>query len=555
MKKNKYISYVYAGLFLLIISIILVENSYLLINQTSSNITETSWLEAEKLVQSIVASAKHSIESVQLTNQQVSRYVRKTALLIDQLDFKLQSRAEEDIKDIIRNYKLQKVSIIDSSKKVISSYSLTESFGADFQSDIDSPSEKSTNNLLQTFPLLSSNREIDIKRVTKDGFVRISISNEFLQEIKSRIGLQLLLTSLENQNVVQYASFLNDQLMVLADYEPSRVGTIEEKLEYLDSLNTGVSYFLRKDNIMEIIHPLILTQNTRGVFKIGFALAGLDKIYSRTSQITLINSLVILILAIIAVIITITFHNRNMNKMATMQNTIRENEKLVSLGNLTSGVAHEVRNPLNSISITIQRLQYEFSPEKAEDQAEYIALTTTMKKEVDRINMIITDLLDFSKPFKPKKSIFKLDDFLESNIALFKGEADKKNVSLIKQIYNKEEQIFADQQKLTQVLINLLHNALDATPPKGSITIYSNITKDNHWELKIQDNGRGISKNHLSQIFDIYFTTKGTGSGLGLYISRKIIQAHKGTIELVPNSGSGITAIITLPNLMSAAQT
>ena len=232
-----------------------------------------------------------------------------------------------------------------------------------------------------------------------------------------------------------------------------------------------------------------------------------------------------------------------------MEKQISENEKLVSLANLTAGVAHEVRNPLNSIAITIQRLQIEFNPKRDEDTEEYRSLMSMMKKEVERINVIVTDLLDFSSPFSPKKTRFSVDEFLTENVTLFKEEAAKKNVRVIKQTNNHNTEFFGDREKLTQVLINLLRNALDATAEMGTITVFSEINKDQKWEIKVKDNGEGIPKNNLNHIFDIYFTTKGTGSGLGLYITRKIIQAHKGSIELKPNVGKGVTAVISLPKM------
>ncbi|MCP4754935.1 MAG: hypothetical protein GY866_29005, partial [Proteobacteria bacterium] len=119
MKKSRFISYIYSGLFLVVILIILIENSYLLINQTSSNLVETSWLEGEKLVKSIVAGAQQSIESVQLTPQQIRRQIRKITVKIDHLGDLSGKRIEEDLKEILRNNKLRSISILDEAGNVI----------------------------------------------------------------------------------------------------------------------------------------------------------------------------------------------------------------------------------------------------------------------------------------------------------------------------------------------------------------------------------------------------------------------------------------------------
>ena len=563
MIKNKLTPYLYAGLFLFITLIILLENSYLLINQTSTNITETSWLEADKLINSIVASAKQSIESVQLTEQQVQRQIKKIAPKIDRLFRESGGKAEEEFKEILRTFKLISFSIYDNKGELLYALSMETLPQGINRSDLqlDQSSERSTSlddssldinrkailrepNLSEESPGLQM---ISLPRSRNSGFMNIYFGHEKRQEIKARIGLQLLINSLENQNVIQSVSFMNDQLMIIADYEPSRIDTIEEKLEYLESLNKGVSFYNKKDETQEFVHPIHLTQDTRGVFRIAFRITGLQQIYSNTSKITIINSIIIMLIATISAIIMLFFHKRNISKMNIMESQIRENEKLLSLANLAAGVAHEVRNPLNSISITIQRLQIEFTPKNVTDHDEYMSLTETMKNEVDRINTIITDFLGFAKPFSPTNIYFQLDDFVEENINFFSGEAKKRNIQIQKQILTNNRLFLGDKEKLTQVLLNLFFNALEATAENGNISITSEITKDKNWLLKIQDNGKGVANHNFNRIFDIYFTTKKTGTGLGLYISRKIIQAHDGAIELKPNPTQGMTAIVTLP--------
>ncbi len=565
IKKNKLIPYLYAGLFLFVILIILLENSYLLINQTTSNITETSWLDAEKLINSIIAGASQSIESVKITEQQIQRHVRKIGGRIDRLYAESNNRADEEFRDILRHFKIISFSILDRRGKPL--YTLNrESLPTDVQNldlTVVTPTGNKKNpggrkSLISNRALTRKTgisaiipdlQMLSIRRLKEQGSIHIFFGREKLQEIKARIGLQLLINSLEAQNVIQTISFLNDQLIIIADYEPSRINLLDEKLEYWDSLNKGVRYSWWGPNqeTMRWIHPILYTQETDGVFRITFRRPGIKQIYSNTAKITITNSIIIMLLASISAIIMLIFHKRNINRMDAMEKTISENAKLVSLANLTAGVAHEVRNPLNSISITIQRLQMEFIPPKKNEQDDYMMLTATMKKEVDRINAIITDFLDFAKPFSPNNKCFNLDEFIDENVSFFSGEAEKANIQINTTIETNQTEFFGDREKLTQVLINLFFNALEATPEHGSISIFSEITKNKNWQLRIEDSGEGIAAQNINHIFDIYFTTKKSGSGLGLYISRKIIQAHNGSIELKTNSAKGTTAIITLP--------
>jgi len=557
MRKNKLLPYLYAGLFLFVIVIILVENSYLLIQQTDSNIAETSLLLNEKIINSITAGAEQSIDSVHLTDQQILRHVRKLVGQIDRLYANSRDKADEEFRDIILNFKIVSFSIHAQNGKQL--YSLNHWA---LPTDIRQPeSLPYTNWQALSLGVTPFEWETDISKIrpdlqmlsfprTKDkGVIRIFLGNEKLQEIKARIGLQLLINSLENQNVIQAVSFLNDQLIIIADYEPSRVNTRVEELEILESFKTKltVQYYDRKNGTLKSINPIRFSQDTDGIFVMNFQRAGIKQIYSNTVKITIINSIIIMLLASISAIIMLFFHKRNIARMESMEKKISENEKLVSLANLTAGVAHEVRNPLNSISITIQRLQMEYMPPGKGDRDDYVALTTTMKKEVDRINTIITDYLDFAKPFSPNNECFNLDEFINENISFFSGEAHKSNIQIDTTISTNQAEFFGDREKLTQVLVNLFLNALEATPDNGSILIDSDITKHNNWQLKIQDSGEGIAAQNINHIFDIYFTTKRSGSGLGLYISRKIIQAHGGSIDLRPNPTKGTTAIITLP--------
>lgn len=555
----------YAGLFLVVILVILLENSYLLIDQTSTTITETSWLDTNNLINSIIAGARQSIDYVQLSDQQLHRHIRKISIQIDRLYEDAEKPAEEEFSDIIQYFKIISFSILDEDGNKVYAFnqsSLPEDIrGRTFtpgsspeaiplpRNDQSTPLRRTSFRIIHISDTDPELQMLSLPRRRQEGRINIFFDREKLQEIKARIGLQLVINSYETQDVIQSISFMNDQLVIIADYEPSRINMLDENLDYLDSLRDGkrTAWYDPVNETMKWVHPIAYTQDLRGVFRVSFKRTGVQQIYANTRNITIINSIIIMLLATISAIIMLFFHRRNISKMESMESQIRENEKLVSLANLTAGVAHEVRNPLNSISITIQRLQMEFTPSKQTEQDDYMMLTDTMKNEVDRINTIITDFLDFAKPFSPNNDYFDLDDFINENINFFSAESRKAKISVETSISTNHTQFYGDREKLTQVLINLFLNALEATPGKGFISIYSEITRDNNWQLKIEDNGEGISSKHLFRIFDIYFTTKKSGSGLGLYISRKIIQAHDGTIELKPNPAKGTTVVVTLP--------
>lgn len=529
MKKKGSITYVYVALFLSAILIILIGNSYFLTDRTRSNLIEIYWKQAELMVKTIAFSAQHSIESVSLTPQQIRRHLKETVTRIELLDSPDDPLTREKLDEIVQLENLETVTIFgDHGKTYLSS-------GKRDLSGSDRPDHKT----------------IIFDRSAQKGAIVITVSPSKLMEIKISIGLKLLIASLESHNIIQSITFIDEEFKVVADSDPYRVGITEEELEYLDAFNSNASYFHRdSDNdIMKVIHPLKFSPSRRGVLKIVYPINRIDVIYENTFKNTVLNSSVVMLLAILAAIIAVILNKRNLVKIEAMEKKIRENEKLASLTNLTAGVAHEVRNPLNAVSIVIQRLQWEFTPKNEEDLEEYQSLTDLMRRQVDRINLIINDFIDFAKPFEPKKHSFRINEFIENCLELVRPEASEKGINLLTNISTEEVSFLGDNEKLTQVLINILRNALDASEQYDTITIDSKVTKENQWLLQVKDNGVGIPKENLSHIFDMYFTTKKTGTGLGLYICRKIIHAHKGVIELHPNMGSGITVSISLPFL------
>ncbi len=542
MKRKGTFTYIYVGLFLSAVLVILIANSYVLIDRTRANLIEIYWKQGELIVKSIAYSAQQSIGSVQLTPQQINRHLKKTALEIEKADDKEGGLTQLELEELLAESKLKSISLLDSDSNPV--LSVTNPDEPEFR-----PEKSAGNIYTEEFAHLP--RQITVQKRKSPGAIRMVLTTQKFLSIKTRIGLQILIASLENHNIIQHITFIDSNFRIIGDSNPNRVGITEEELEYLDVLKSGVSYYFRDsdEGIITFIHPLNFTPDSRGVLKIAYPIARIDSIYKNIFKNVILNSAVVFLIAIIAAIIAVKLNNRNLVKIESMEKKIRENEKLASLANLTAGVAHEVRNPLNSVSIIIQRLQLEFTPNREEDLDEYVSLTDLLKQEVDRINLIITDFLDFAKPFEPKKTEFNIDEFIREGLTVMSPEAEEKGVNLITNLKSDGIVFLGDQEKLTQVMINILRNAIEASERYDTITVESSIQKGKHWLLEIKDDGIGISKENLNHIFDIYFTTKKNGTGLGLYICRKIIQAHKGNIDFRRNAGNGITVSIQLPFL------
>ena len=220
----------------------------------------------------------------------------------------------------------------------------------------------------------------------------------------------------------------------------------------------------------------------------------------------------------------------------------KRNEKLLAMGELASGVAHEIRNPINSIGMIAQRLAKEFAP--SEGKEEYATITNLLKDEVNRINKIITQFLQYAKPIQLQKTSVDLGEFFQDIYQLFTDQAKQKQIDFV---VNGDEKSIAniDPELIKQTLLNVIQNAFDAVKASGKVEInyfreYNNIV------ISVSDNGSGIPVENQSKIFDLYFTSKTDGNGLGLSISQKIISQHKGSIEFT-SSNLGTTFKIILP--------
>ena len=234
---------------------------------------------------------------------------------------------------------------------------------------------------------------------------------------------------------------------------------------------------------------------------------------------------------------------RDLTSEREIQSALQRKEKISAMGELAASVAHEIRNPLNSINVIAQRFELEFEPET--DKKEYFKLVKVIREEAQRVNRIIKQFLEYARPAKLNLTSTNLEQLIKDCYSLMASEMEKVNIKFdFNTNFSNSLFINIDSDKLKQVFINLFRNSIDAIVKDGLIKCTIVLLAD-RVEIIFSDTGGGIANEIIDKIFNLYFTTKHTGTGLGLSIVHQIISEHNG-ILLVSNNENGAEFIIKL---------
>ena len=234
---------------------------------------------------------------------------------------------------------------------------------------------------------------------------------------------------------------------------------------------------------------------------------------------------------------------RDLTDERRMREQLRRREQLSAMGSLASGIAHEIRNPLNAISVIAQRFRLEFSPR--EDADEFFALADTVRGEVRRVNSIVTQFLAFAKPSPVQPAPNDLGGSVRAALRIIDSQAREASVG-VEFVESEKATVDIDEEKWTQALLNLFQNAIEAMDGGGKLHCRQKVERGRA-VIEISDTGSGIAKENLPRIFNMYFSTKQTGTGLGLSLVHQIINEHGGTIDAHSDEGRGSTFVITIP--------
>lgn len=223
------------------------------------------------------------------------------------------------------------------------------------------------------------------------------------------------------------------------------------------------------------------------------------------------------------------------------ESQIARADRLASIGELASGIAHEIKNPLAGIGAAIQVLSQSIA--KDDPQRE---IFDEIIKQIERLNKTIKDFLNYARPYEPHMSMCDITDIAKKGIFLIRKQAENQKVTIEEDYRYNIPQMLIDPEQVQQVMVNIMLNAVQAMPDGGRLIISAK-ADPMFVELSIADTGKGIPKDNIEKIFTPFYTTKHQGTGLGLSISSRIIEKHNGSIRVESEVGRGTTFRIRLP--------
>ena len=390
-------------------------------------------------------------------------------------------------------------------------------------------------------------------------FILSSINRRFIKnKVEDLVNEQLYATAEILKVNISYfleENYTTDDIFELYSGEDNiyYMALIDEKKQILGWISRFEGYLplsiqSRKENeswlidspagkIFNIFFPFDSKEGNTYFLYLGYSMENLEEMIAHSRRSFFIVFGVIVIIGIIFFLGLFQLQNYYLEKEMEAEKEKKEKDRFREISAFTSGVAHEIKNPLNSLSLLFELLQKKSSSELKTD-------VLLGKKEILKISRIIDQFSAAQKPLKLRREKFFIEEIMQDIRASFKNEIDQRKNEMQ---YSQTSRILlhADKQLITQAFVNLLKNSLEATS-EGEITIRARQHRKTAF-ITVSDSGQGITEEDQKHIFYPFFTKKEKGMGIGLYLTKKIIEAHGGKIEFQSEIGRGTTFSIQIP--------
>jgi signal transduction histidine kinase len=563
---------IYLGIFSGIILIILIINGLLEINRTKNGFYLLLEREAIVLLQHFEKNIQETLTSLQWMESgpgkhslgppvsglffgledSIAEYLLEAIHRVDQID-REKPLNPSDLQSLIDQYHITSIEIYDSKGNPLrgwpSPFSYTEKnlllrelIEKKHPVAIDLFGKPLSEDLLFS---------IAIWRRVNPEIIALYLNGGEMKRLLRQFAIQRAISDIGLREGILYISVQDAFFNTLAHTDPTFIGRREEDPFLKNSLqrNQVLSRHyqsIQGEEIFEVVKSFSLKEKTMGLIRIGYSPKEIQPVLSQIKKYVALSVFIFLILGISAITLIWVNQNRHLRKMKELEDRIQLAERLSSLGHLAAGVAHEIRNPLNAMGMGLQRLKREFLPPDETKKEEYISFVELILKEIRRVNEIIEQFLTLSRPFQLNLRESSLQDLLRNLVTFFQEEVSSLGITLQTEIPSELPLIKMDPERLTQALINIMKNGMQAMGQGGSLRIETKSLKEGV-EVIISDSGSGIPPEQMEKIFNYYYTTKEKGVGLGLPIAHRIIEAHGGQLKIESRVGSGTKVIVTLP--------
>ncbi len=381
------------------------------------------------------------------------------------------------------------------------------------------------------------------------GIIAVHANAAFVLDFQQEIGVERHLADLGRQSGVADVALLGPDLTVLAHSDPAQVGRRIDDPSLAAALRdgAGVGRMAARAGgaeVFEVVRPLPLEGARTGLLAIGLSTEPMRQAWRRDVRAAAALGLAVLLAGAIGLGVIFRLQQRHLEEVTALGTEVERRERLSALGNLAATVAHEIRNPLNAISMGLQRVRAEFVP--AGGEAEYRRVVDVVQGEVRRLNGIVESFLSLARPLALRPAVVPVAPLLREVADFIGPEAQARGVRLVTDLAPDLPAARLDGDHVKQVLLNLVSNALEAMPDGGTLTLGA-VSRDGALVLGVEDTGPGIPAGLLPRIFEPYVTTRARGTGLGLAIARRIVEAHGGRIEAASRTGRGSRFTVTVP--------
>jgi two-component system sensor histidine kinase HydH len=380
------------------------------------------------------------------------------------------------------------------------------------------------------------------------GIIAVHADADYVLNFRKEIGVERAIEELGMQPGIEDVSLLGSDLTLLAHSDASRIGQRENDPVVRKALSEqrSVSRLIAREGRerFEVLRPLLLDGSRLGLLRIVFSTSPMERAWQQDLRSALILSLAVLLVGALGMGFIFYLQHRHLSEVKRLESEVERRERLSALGNLAAVVGHEIRNPLNAISMGLQRLRREFQPN--DNLAEYTRMVDVTQGEVKRLNGIVEEFLSLARPLALKLDSVKVEELLREVATLVEADAEARGVRLVMNVPFDLPLARWDRDQMKQVILNLVMNSFEAMPHGGTLTVAASALRKSI-VLTVEDTGEGVSPDLLPTIFEPYVTSKTKGMGLGLAVARRIVEAHGGKIEVKSRPGEGSVFTITLP--------